>query len=141
MRTIYLAAFFMFLVSLAKAVPAEPVNTPPAALAPHSENGVSYVSGGVGADERDALKAMAKDYNLRLLFADKKTGSYQAGVKVAIADTKGRKVVDAVSDGPWFYAKLPPGRYRVTADADGKTVTRRATIGAGHSAHLDFRLP
>lgn len=96
-------------------------------------DGIRYTSGGIGDMEREAMQHSAKDYNLRLTFAIG-TGQYLADVKVSIQNAKGHKVVDAVADGPWFYAKLAPGKYKVTAEADGQTRTRTITVGKSKAA-------
>lgn len=51
-----------------------------------TQNGIRYVSGGVGMTQQEALKAMRKDYNLLLTFAVKKSGAYLADVQVRIQD-------------------------------------------------------
>ncbi len=38
---------------------------------------------------------------------------------MTIGDSKGKTLVEAVSDGPGFYATLPAGRYKITADNNG----------------------
>lgn len=96
-------------------------------------DGVSYTSGGVGEMERSAMMQHAREYNLRLTFAAR-SGEYLADVNVSIRDAKGRTVLDAVSDGPWFYAKLAPGKYKVVAEANGQPVTRSVSVGKGKSA-------
>ena len=59
-------------------------------------------------------------------------GAYLADVRVRIADPKGGVILDAVSDGPMFLAKLPPGRYQVVAEANG--LARTTTVDAGSGA-------
>ena len=76
-------------------------------------NGVTYYSGGVGITERKQMEDMTKGYNLKLVF-DNKSGDYLAGVAVTIRDAKGHVIIDTVSQGPWFSAKLPAGNYQVT---------------------------
>lgn len=83
------------------------------------------------------MQQHAKEYNLHLLFAIK-SGAYLADVKVTIQNAKGHTVLDAVSDGPWFYAKLAPGKYTVKADVDGKVQARTVTVGKGKSATADM---
>ena len=95
-----------------------------------TSNGVAYTSGGVGEMEREAMKEHARDYNLRLTFAVK-SGGYLANVKVDIKNAKGHPLVADVSDGPWFYAKLPPGKYKVFAESEGKCKTRNVTVAKG----------
>ena len=90
--------------------------------------GIPYVSGGIGLDEREQFDAISKNYNLKLVFAGKR-GEYTADVRVEILDRIGKKVLDAVADGPWFFSKLPPGRYTVTVTLMDKEKQQRVNIG------------
>lgn len=103
-----------------------------------SAGNVTFVSGGVGQESLDQLSSIARDFNLKLVFA-LNSGSYLSGVQVAIADSKGTTVVDAMSDGPWFMAKLPTGSYRVMATVAGKTEKRQVTVGPSQLKTVDFR--
>jgi hypothetical protein len=98
---------------------------------------IPYVSGGVGMDERDRLKSVAADDNLVLSFA-LKNGHYLGGAEVLIKDGKGKEIVNADSEGPLFFAKLPTGRYVVEATAMGKTITRAVNISANGHARIFF---
>lgn len=102
-----------------------------------SQGSISYISGGVTLDERDAMKPLAKDYNLRMGFA-LNVGNYVADVKVKVQSAKGKSVLDVVSDGPWLYAKLPAGKYKVTAEYDGQTITKSTSISGKKGASLNF---
>jgi hypothetical protein len=77
-------------------------------------NSSSFYSGGVGITEREQMKAMTQDCNLKLVF-DTHTGAYLSNVNVRVQDAKGQTLISTVSNGPWFSAKLPAGNYRVTA--------------------------
>jgi len=66
-----------------------------------------------------AIREMKDDYNMQLVFAMEKTGAYLADITVTIEDSKGETLVEAVSVGPGFYATLPAGRYKITADNNG----------------------
>lgn len=100
--------------------------------------GVSYVSGGVGTTSIDRLAALAKDFNLKLVFA-LKSGDYVSDVRVTIANAAGKTLVDATSDGPWFMAKLPAGSYHVVATYAGKAEKRAIAVGAEKIRTVDFR--
>ncbi len=76
--------------------------------------GFRYMSGGVSSEERESMQARARDYNLRLTFAAK-SGAYVAGATLLIRDNKGNEIINAVTNGPWFFIDLPPGNYSVTA--------------------------
>jgi hypothetical protein len=100
--------------------------------------GVSYVSGGVGADSIDRLNSLARDFNLKLVFA-LKSGSYVSDVGVVIADAAGKTVLATTSEGPWLLTRLPAGNYQIVATFAGNTVTRQVAVGAAALTTLDFR--
>ena len=101
-----------------------------------SEN-IPYVSGGVGIEERNKLKAMAADDNLELSFA-LTNGHYLGGAEVSIKDHNSKELIEAVADGPLFFAKLPAGRYIVEATAMGKTITRAINVSTNGRATVFF---
>jgi hypothetical protein len=102
-----------------------------AAPTPQQQNGISYVNGGVGQEEQDAMRAQRGSYNLLLTFATKQSGAFRSDVQLDIADTKGNTVLTAANAGPMFFAKLPAGTYRISAAAEGKTFKRSVRIGNG----------
>ncbi len=97
-----------------------------------TQNGMTYLSGGVGLDERSEMKAVMHNYNLVMTFAEK-SGAYLADVKVSVSAVQGKKGFSTVSDGPFFYAALPPGKYRVSAEYGGKTQTKVVKLGKVHA--------
>ena len=111
--------------------------TPAPPLMVKDYEGIPYVSGGIGLDEREALSATASEYNLKIVFALKE-GNYLADASVLIKDAQGRTVLDAVSDGPWFYARLPAGQYAVTATMMEKANTEKVQIKPAGQSVLHF---
>ncbi|MCB1823988.1 MAG: carboxypeptidase regulatory-like domain-containing protein [Candidatus Competibacteraceae bacterium] len=99
--------------------------------------GIRYASGGVGESERAELNALSGQFNLRLLFAMQGSGDYLADIKVIIVDKRGETVLSAASNGPWFYAELPPGTYTVEVSTPDQTQRQPVTIGARQS-QLNF---
>jgi hypothetical protein len=99
-------------------------------IKPQTQGEVTFVNGGVGGDEQNAMQALRADYNLHLLFSIKGTGEYVSDVKVRIADSSGNILLETVSDGPMLFARLKPGRYRVTVDRDGQVVKRTAIVAS-----------
>ncbi len=77
--------------------------------------GVDTLSTGVGQEGRSAGH---REFSLKVVFAER-LGPYVAGVSLKIVDEGGQALVDTLSAGPWFYAKLPPGNYRVHARRNG----------------------
>ena len=100
--------------------------------------GVSYVSGGVGTDSTDRLSSLAKDFNLKLVFA-MKSGNYVSDVKVTIANAAGKTLVDTTSEGPWLLTRLPAGNYQIVATFAGKAEKRTIAVGAEKLKTIDFR--
>ena len=100
--------------------------------------GARYVSGGVGQEERAALEAMRGEFNLRVTFAAQRSGGYLADVGVSLEDSKGREVFRTVAQGPWLYARLAPGRYRLTATYSGRRETRQVAVPAKGHVSLDL---
>jgi hypothetical protein len=95
---------------------------PPAMVitAGKTNQGFPYLFGGVSSNEREAMEERAKDYNLKLVFAEK-SGPYLSGVSVALASVKGGEILAIATDGPWFYIQLPPGTYGIKATYKGET--------------------
>lgn len=100
--------------------------------------GISYVSGGVGADSSDRLNALAKDFNVKLVFA-LKSGDYVSEVAVAIVDAAGKSLVNTKAEGPLFLARLPRGNFKISATFGGRTETRTVAISAEKLQTIDFR--
>jgi hypothetical protein len=99
---------------------------------------VPYTTGGAGADSREELLTKEKEYNLKIITADK-SGDYLAGVKVVIESAKKAQVIDTTMTGPILLAKLPPGTYTIRATSDGQTLTRTVTIAAQGLRQVDLR--
>jgi hypothetical protein len=88
----------------------------------------SFVSGGVGASSQEDLKAREREFNLKLVFTLVE-GNYVADVNVAIRDASGRTVLEHEAPGPLFMAKLPSGTYTVSATYEGRSQSRKVSIG------------
>lgn len=110
-------------------------------LKPQTQGDVTFISGGVGADERNELQAIRADYNLSLLFSVQGTGEYLSEVKVSITDSKGNTFLETVSDGPMLLAKLKPGRYNVTAELEGQIAQKKANVIGNKRTSLSFIWP
>jgi len=78
--------------------------------------GVAYASGGVSHSELQELHARRQDFSFWLTTAALKTGAHLADVQVRITPLRGQEpVLEHEMAGPWLFAALPPGRYRVEA--------------------------
>lgn len=92
------------------------------------EGDISYLTGGVGLEERQALESMAQGYNLKLVFAIS-SGEYLSGLSVILQDEEERTILHTVSNGPWFFVKLPPGIYSVIVSVGDRKQQRQVRVG------------
>jgi len=95
-----------------------------------SQDGVSWVSGGITDDERGELVLMLPSHNLKLITAAERSGAYLTDAGIVIVDARGAKVLDTRLEGPWFLAQLPAGRYELQLTHDGVTQKRTVIIPA-----------
>jgi len=94
--------------------------------------GVVYLTGGKTLEEGNSVRRAAQEYPLELVFHEKdgagKRDLYDNPVVIRDADS-GKVVLAGRTDGPYFLARLPKGRYTVTTHWDSWTFTRPVTIG------------
>jgi hypothetical protein len=110
-------------------------------ITPQTQGEVTFVSGGVGGDEQNAMQAIQADYNLHMLFSIKGTGEYVSDVKVRITNSSGNTLMESLSEGPMLFANLKPGRYTISVDRDGQVIHKTATLKGNRKASLFFTWP
>ncbi|HUN53196.1 MAG TPA: hypothetical protein VMU42_18865 [Candidatus Sulfotelmatobacter sp.] len=115
----------------------DPVNPPQA----QRQGDITFVTGGVGDEGRSEMQQVAPRYNLRLLFAQQGTGAYLADVTVNLDNARGQPVLAAKSDGPLFYADVPPGRYKLVVAYAGRSQTRPIDVGHAGAIARSFYWP
>jgi hypothetical protein len=103
-------------------------------------DGVHYVSGGIGSDQKEALQRAGSQFNLKLTMATA-DAKLIGKADVVITDQNGRTVLAVPSDGPLFFAKLQPGKYDVTATFKEKSLTRAITAPRQGQAQLVLTWP
>jgi hypothetical protein len=113
------------------------VRSPSPGLEVQEHDGVKYVTGGVGFDERKELDALSSQFNLKLTLA-LTNGDFLGDSKVHITSADGATVLDAVTDGPYFYVHVKPGTYTVKIDRDGHVLQRTAHVTGSGQQHLRF---
>jgi hypothetical protein len=104
------------------------------------QNGISYVSGGVGRDEANALDRIGGKFNLKLTMA-MANGEFTSPVSLRIEDPHGATVLDIRPNGPMLLAALPPGDYVIHATAEGQSLTRKAAIPAHGQEQVSITWP
>lgn len=116
---------YLFLLLFALAVHAAHAQAPDRV---QEMNGITFVSGGIGADSRDDLAAREKSYNFKLLMALEGSGSFVSGVRLTLSSAAGEKLVEHVAEGPIFLAGLPAGAYVLTGSFRNITHTRKFRV-------------
>ena len=129
---VFLSAFAAAALAAEDALPPE-----------RSQGSVTYVSGGIGKDESDAMKEAASRYSLAIEMASPASprAQYLADVKIEIRDQRGATVLSTISDGPILLANLPPGRYTVNASKNGASQQRDIVVGSGARPRVMFSFP
>ncbi|THB78454.1 MAG: hypothetical protein D3926_12980 [Desulfobacteraceae bacterium] len=79
-----------------------------------SAAGIQYISGGIGAGERQDLEKMMDGYNPKVVLTEG-SGYYLSKCRVIILKSTSHIMVDTVTKGPWLMARLDPGRYQIKA--------------------------
>lgn len=107
----------------------------------HASGGIPYVSGGIGAEERQAMQAQAQEYNLRLTFSQAGSGALLTNIMVGIYDSAGNKRLEINSEGPLLFLRLPAGRYRLELMHAGILLTKNVVLSATGSRALALQWP
>jgi hypothetical protein len=105
-------------------------------LTPETQNGIAFVTGGIGRDKVEALRAAASDYNLRATFSET-GGAFIANVGVELRDAQGKTLVTTKTQGPFFFAKVPPGTYEMVATYGDQAARRQLVVTTGGAATTD----
>jgi hypothetical protein len=104
----------------------------------HKQSGIPYVSGGKDEAERKEMQRIANKYPMQLMFTQDGMPDGANGVKVTVKDMKGDHVIEAVSEGPFFYFNPPSGRWTMDAEVGGQTVSRTVDLIGRRYIMLEF---
>jgi len=122
---------------LAQAASYEPIDSAGVQAQPQQQNGITYLSGGIGLDESRAIE-QAQGYNLHMTFAVGPQNQYTADVDVVVQKAPGQAVLTLDNAGPLVYVKLPAGKYSVIATRNGEERRDTADVGSGGASNLVF---
>lgn len=129
------------LVGLSAAIPlvaiGEPIDMSAVQLEPQQQNGIAYLTGGIGLDESQAIK-QAKGYNLHMTFSQGPANEYEAGIDVAIQTRGGRSVLSLNKVGPFVYVKLPAGTYLIVIGRNGQDEKRTVVVKGKSTRNVNF---
>ena len=108
-----------------------------------SQGQAEFLSGGIGADEADAIKKAASSWPLMLELAQAGTpaAEYISDVPVTISDESGKIVLDTIAEGPFLLVKLPPGKYSLDATYQSIKLYRQFNIQKGQHEKLTLIWP
>ncbi|WP_397448103.1 carboxypeptidase regulatory-like domain-containing protein [Pseudomonas sp. NA-150] len=115
--------------ALAVQSPADPIDPSAVQLNPGEQNGVTYLSGGIGQDEAQAIR-QTRGYNLHLEFFAGPTDEFTSDVDVSIQSPNGKQWLMLNQTGPIVLVKLPQGQYQVTLSRNGNVKKENVTISA-----------
>ncbi|EZP28803.1 hypothetical protein [Pseudomonas sp. RIT288] len=115
----------------------DPIDSAGVQVQQQQQNGINYLSGGIGLDESKAIQ-QSTGYNLHMTFAVGAQDQYTADVDVMIQKSPGQTVLTLTQTGPLVYVQLPPGKYTVVATRNGETRRDVTDVGSGTARNLVF---
>jgi hypothetical protein len=83
---------------------------------------------------------MASAYNARATFVSA-SGQFLSGVILQIRSADGALLLNATSEGPYLFARLPEGRYHLRASSEGIVEERTIDIRKSRSVDVTFAWP
>lgn len=104
---------------------------------------VSYVTGGIPYEQIPAFTQARGQYSLNIEVYEKdgvKNG-FTADAGVKLFDRSGNVVLDAKAEGPYLWAKVPPGAYRLQTTLNGKMKEQRVSVTPGKSTRAIVVFP
>ncbi|MGN8345250.1 carboxypeptidase regulatory-like domain-containing protein [Pseudomonas sp. SMV71] len=114
-----------------------PIDNAGVQVQPLQQNGVTYLSGGIGEDEVRAIE-QARGYNLHMTFSVGPENKYVPDVDVTVQNASGQSILTLEDAGPLVYVQLPPGKYKVVATRTGEERRDTADVGNGAARNLVF---
>lgn len=116
------------------------------ALQERSQGSVTYVVGGIGADEAEAMRQAEASYPLTLELAapsdrPRPAAEYIADARIEIRDARGQALLSTKVDGPLILIRLPSGSYALEVDWNGAVKRRTVAITPGKRQHIVFEFP
>lgn len=108
--------------------------------ASQTQGNITYLTGGISESEATAIKEVAGLYPLELEFLRKAKprDQYLADIRVQIKDARDMTVLNATANGPFLLAKMPAGKYTVSAENNGKTERRKINLVTGGHRFVVF---
>jgi hypothetical protein len=106
----------------------------------HRQGGSSYATGGIGAEQRKALFKIAPKFPIQLIFEVEGQPEDISGVKVTLNDQSGNVLIEAASEGPYFYMNPPAGgRFTIDVEYNGEKQTKTKDLVGRRYLVLEFK--
>jgi hypothetical protein len=106
-----------------------------------TRDGITFLSGGIGADEEAEIRRAAADFGMQLEFTELERGAlrgkWTADVEMVIK-AGNQPLLRARSEGPLMLVRLRPGAYFVEATRGAARQVRRVEVRAGAVARERF---
>lgn len=111
--------------------------------AQQSQGGTAYVTGGAVYEQLPSFQQARSQYPLNIEIYEKAGAKNQftADAQVKLIDRSGAVVLDARADGPYLWAKVPPGQYKVQTTLNGVMKEQRVAVNSGRSTRAIFVFP
>ncbi len=87
---------------------------------------IAYLNGGAGEEARIAIERMQGGFALRNVFSGQ-GGQYVVAERVTVRDARGQ-ATEIRNAGPILVMDLPPGRYTIEAEVDGRLQRKEVTL-------------
>jgi hypothetical protein len=103
----------------------------------------SYVTGGIPYEQLPAFTQARGQYplNIEVYERDGAKNAFTADAGVKLLDRSGTVVLDALTSGPYLWAKVPPGQYRLQTTLNGKMKEQRVAVSNGRSTRAIVVFP
>lgn len=133
-------ASYAYTVDPEEMIPEDATEPDMSAVTPINVGDVTYLSGGIGKAESVAMRGNAKNYALEIVFVEKSGAleEYLSEVKLQIIDSSKNTLLDIDTQGPYFLANLPQGKYQVSAEYNGVVKTQLVTVSPKKHTKLIF---
>lgn len=95
-----------------------------------SAQGIPYITGGISADEVDAIRPYLSQFNLRVIFSEGSSGRFITDVNVNLYDTEGKLVFRLVGTQPQLLVNIPAGTYTILASYNGDKQRHKFSVSS-----------
>lgn len=104
---------------------------------PAGQQGPTYVTGGIGDEERMEMERVRSDYNVHVM-SSARDGSFAGDTSMIFYNKAGEAVLTTNDAGPLLYTNLPAGKYVVTAESEGEQQKKIVNISQNKATNLHF---